>query len=224
MMGSFDATGSFGDCTRTMTLDDTCIAAMQTYVDSNPCDTARKASLTKYLTIDPATDPAGYEDARLRLDWFGFSICEQGCDCIPQDHANRNARMIDASRGNCQAHVHYHICQLMPGIKLLRVDDGSQDPDVSSLPNVCNAVKAFVVNNPNWVELPHVYVEDHVQDFVENYIEAEQLLELEDHWNQCFDLEKGQNRITEDGTLCWEYNSHSAWHFNLSLNHSLFIH
>lgn len=129
-MSSFNDEGVFSDCTETMELSSTCLSAMQRYVDKNPCDTNRAEHLKTYLT---SSGPAK-ENARLRLDWFGFSICEQGCDCIPQVDADRSTPAFDFARGNCQAHAYHHICHLMPNIKLIRLDDGTPDPPTDHLP------------------------------------------------------------------------------------------
>lgn len=85
-MSSFNENGVFSDCTRTMALNSTCISMMQKYVDRNPCDVKRADALDRYKR---ATNAQEKEMARLRLDWFAFSICEQGCDCIPQMDAQR---------------------------------------------------------------------------------------------------------------------------------------
>ena len=153
-VGVFDSGGAFADCTSTMSLTNSCIDAMQLYVDNNPCDTNRAQWLGTYRTADP--NSVAYEEARQRLDWFLFSVCEQGCDCLPQEQADRNTRMIDVGRGHCQAHAYYHICTLMPDIRLLRILDGSGDQDVSSLPRACDYVRAWF-NSPEsdgWQDNP----------------------------------------------------------------------
>ena len=73
-MSSFSEEGVFPDCTKTMDLNPTCLSAMKAYVDRNPCDINRAKHLKTYLN----STGSAKEDARLRLDWFGFSICEQG--------------------------------------------------------------------------------------------------------------------------------------------------
>jgi hypothetical protein len=103
---------------------------MEAYVERNPCDVNRANHLETYKTATGNKK----EDARLRLDWFGFSICEQGCDCIPQIDADRSTPAFDYERGNCQAHAYHHICKLMPNIKLIRLDDGTDDPSTKDLP------------------------------------------------------------------------------------------
>jgi hypothetical protein len=131
-MSSFSEEGVFPDCTKTIELNPTCLSAMQKYVEKNPCDVNRANHLETYLT----SSGSAKEDARLRLDWFGFSVCEQACDCIPQQDADRSTPAFDFARGNCQAHAFHHICQLMPNIKLIRLDDGTPDPSTDSLPFV----------------------------------------------------------------------------------------
>lgn len=129
-ISAFNEVGEFPDCTSTMDLSDKCLSTMQACVDRNPCNVNRAQHLDTYL------NGSGFakEDARLRLDWFGFSICEQGCDCIPQIDADRSTPAFDFARGNCQAHAFHHICRLMPNIKLICLDDDTPDPPTDDLP------------------------------------------------------------------------------------------
>lgn len=130
-MSPFNEFGVFSDCKRTMDLSNVCMSKLQQYVDLNPCDTNRAKHLNNYLTGSGGVK----EDARERLDWFAFSICEQGCDCIPQIDADRSTPAFDFARGNCQAHAYHHICRLMPNIKLIRLDDGTPNKPVDHLPH-----------------------------------------------------------------------------------------
>lgn len=193
----FNERGEFSDCTRTMDLSNTCIDALQTYVNRNPCDENRARHLDTYLNSSGNQK----EDARLRLDWFAFSICEQGCDCIPQIDAERSTPAFDITRGNCQAHAYHHICKLTPNIKLIRLDDGSPDPPTNNLPHVCDHVNSWYGSHHahNWQTNAQTYVHDDVARFLDGFMRGKQFLELEDFWNQCFDLELAQKRVEEAG-------------------------
>lgn len=98
-IGDFDELGQFYNCWETMKVDEPqCIAAMQEYVDLNPCDQTRANSLNDMLTGTGEIAQLG----RLRMDWFMFSICGQGCDCIPTVNAERETPAFDFARGNCK--------------------------------------------------------------------------------------------------------------------------
>lgn len=51
-----------------------------------------------------------------------------------------------------------------------------------------------------WNENPNVPVSDDVKRFLDGFMRGKQFLELEDFWNQCFDLELGQKRVAEKGS------------------------
>ena len=193
-MNDYNGGGEFFDCTETMVLNKQCLGALQAYVDRNPCDTNRKKALETYLT---STDPDEVEVARYRLDWFAFSICEQGCDCIPQFNAEHESPAMDYARGNCQAHAYYHICRLLPNIKLVRMDDGTEDLDVSDLEHACTYVKEWTDTDEflDWHNLPKATIHPVVERFLDGFMEAKQLLELDQFWNDCWNLEMAQNRI-----------------------------
>ena len=195
-ISSFNERGQFPDCTRTMDLSATCLDSMQAYVNANPCDTNRAKHLDNYLKGN------NKEDARLRLDWFAFSICEQGCDCIPQINADRSTPAFDFHRGNCQAHAFHHICKLMPNITLARLDDGSPKPGTENLPFVCDRVSEWYRSSDsmNWVTNPYTPIDADVARFLDGFMRGKQFLELEDFWNQCFDLELAQKRVAAVGT------------------------
>ena len=198
-INDFDEYGRFSDCWVTMKLEEpTCISAMQEYVDMNPCDQNRANTLNDWLYGSGDVQQLG----RLKMDWFMFSICEQGCDCIPMINADRSTPAYDFSRGNCQAHAYYHICRLLPDIKKVKLADGSPDEDLSNLPHVCDSVTDWF-NSPaseDWVEIPTTFIEPHVEDFLDGFMEAKQLSDLPEFWESCFDLEVAQRRIQELGT------------------------
>lgn len=106
---------------------------------------------------------------------------------------------FDFARGNCQAHAYHHICKLMPNIKLVRLDDDSPDPSTDDLPYACPMVNAWY-HGPDardWHSNPKTKVNEHVARFLDGFMKGKQFLELEDFWNQCFDLELAQKRVEE---------------------------
>lgn len=95
--------GQFTDCSSTFNLQPpSCIAKLQEYVNLNPCDTYRKDALDKYLGNQ---GPSKVEEGRQVMDFMVYSLCEGGCDCIPQVNANRENPQISIERGNCQVYV-----------------------------------------------------------------------------------------------------------------------
>ena len=98
-VGPYLSDGQYADCTRTWRPEaPACIAKMQEFVDLNPCDTYRKDALEKYLGLQ---GPEKVEEGRLVMDFFLYSVCEGGCDCIPMV-TDRNVPAISIVRGNCQ--------------------------------------------------------------------------------------------------------------------------
>lgn len=52
----------------------------------------------------------------------------------------------------------------------------------------------------NWGTNAKTPVDDAVKRFLDGFMRGKQFLELEDFWNQCFDLELAQKRVAEKGT------------------------
>jgi len=52
----------------------------------------------------------------------------------------------------------------------------------------------------DWATNPSTPVDDDVRRFLEGFMKGKQFLELQDFWNQCFDLELAQKRVAEAGT------------------------
>jgi len=185
--------GDFVDCTRTYDLSSSqCQAKIQRYVDVNSCDTARSDALNNYLH---SSDPGVVEDSRQILDYFVYSICEQGCDCIPQENATRQNRTAEVRRGNCQAHAYYDICRILPDIKLIK-RVGTSSGDVTSLPKACDLLTDWF-NSPasqGWAGQAYTAIEPSVTYFLERAVEAVQLSSWK-VWNECFNLESAQGRI-----------------------------
>eukprot|EP00179_Madagascaria_erythrocladioides_P027978 CAMPEP_0198330940 /NCGR_PEP_ID=MMETSP1450-20131203/17247_1 /TAXON_ID=753684 ORGANISM="Madagascaria erythrocladiodes, Strain CCMP3234" /NCGR_SAMPLE_ID=MMETSP1450 /ASSEMBLY_ACC=CAM_ASM_001115 /LENGTH=212 /DNA_ID=CAMNT_0044035275 /DNA_START=269 /DNA_END=907 /DNA_ORIENTATION=- len=189
-------TGDFVDCTATydLTSNPKCIDKLQKYVNRNPCDTARAEALDDYLN---SGDPEVVENARQILDYFVYSVCEQGCDCIPQENADRSNPTFEVRRGNCQAHAFYDICRILPDIKLIKLV-GTGTGNLAELPEACPLIRNWF-NSPasqQWSSNPMTTVEPDVEYFLNRTIEAVQLTKNK-VWNDCFDLELTQGRIDE---------------------------
>ena len=74
-MGDIHGNGNYVDCKRTMKVDEgQCPNKFQQYVNMNPCDTARSQAWNEFQSSNPATKETG----RLKMDFFVYSVCEQG--------------------------------------------------------------------------------------------------------------------------------------------------
>ena len=197
-----ESNGSYIDCTRTSGLEDAvtgeqCRALVQDYIELNPCDSARLTALEFYNSTNPTTKEKG----RQRLDYFLYSVCENGCDCIPQVDANPAVKQIDVHRGNCQAHAYYDVCKILPSIRLIRRedDDNNNSTNVTNLPAVCPLITDWFINSgdgQDFLEKPHTTVDVDVEYFLDRLVHAEELLATNNSlWDQCLHLETLQGRI-----------------------------
>jgi hypothetical protein len=199
------STGEYLDCKRTSGLENAamqtnqqCLSLMQNYVAKNPCDTARSTALNLYKSTTSATNR---ETGRQRLDYFLYSICENGCDCIPQINARPWELSVDVHRGNCQAHAYYDICTVLPQIKLIR-GEGTADDNVTALPAVCPLISNWFLTSGDgldFLQKPFTPVVPAVEYFFNRLIEAEELLigtaNSNALWQECLFLETSQGRI-----------------------------
>jgi len=147
------------------------------------------------------------ERGRQRLDYFLYSVCENGCDCIPQVQADPMHPKIDVHRGNCQAHTYYDVCKILPNIRLIQSADAATAMSsnntssiVNQLPAVCPIITKWLKKSgdgPNFRHVPYTTVDPAVLYFLEQLVNAEELLDPNQTslWNQCLALEVSQGRI-----------------------------
>lgn len=181
--------GDFADCTQIYDLDAPgCKGKLQEYVAANPCDTRRKELVEAWDA-----------DAKTRLDYFAYSMCEQCCDNIEagstiEEYDARAAAgtLWTLARGNGPAHFYYDICTIFPGFTHFVSEceaDGSQ-----SRPQVCPVMKQWVDDNPDWFGRQDISAGSVIDNAIEDGMYA-LTCGNRDQWTQCLDLEQKQNRV-----------------------------
>ncbi len=107
--------GDFKDCKSIFNLDaPQCLPKLKQYVQLNPCDKQRKNQVQQWTT---SKQPWIKKQAKQKLDYFIYALCEECCDCIPKSSlhvpwwkAKQNENLLYTSkRGNCPAHAHFDV-------------------------------------------------------------------------------------------------------------------
>jgi hypothetical protein len=193
-----DCTVSYGFTNAALQLNQPCLTMIEKYVTNNPCDAERRNAVNLYKSADPIARETG----RQVLDYFVYSICENGCDCIQQVNAKPWQLTADVHRGNCQAHAYWDLCRHYPNMKLIR-GEGTVDDNVANLPAVCPFLLDWLENSGdgwNFRDKPHTTVVPQVEYFLHRLIEAEELLTgtllTNVLWKQCLTLEVTQGRVS----------------------------
>lgn len=115
---SGDNAGDFANCRSIYNIDSVeCMGALKDYAALNPCDWRRAEQVYQLLTSENDWVKA---QAKEKLDYFIYSICEQCCDCIPQsskysnyeDIAHNVSNLYTHTRGNCAAHAYYDVSRI----------------------------------------------------------------------------------------------------------------
>lgn len=110
-----DWNGDFKNCRSIYDLDAPgCQGQLIQYVQMNQCDWRRAEQVDQWLN---SGDPWVKEQAKEKLDYFVYSICEECCDCIPKaatdmDHSvavQNEDNLFTHTRGNCAAHAFYDV-------------------------------------------------------------------------------------------------------------------
>lgn len=91
-----------------------CQGQLIDYVKMNQCDWRRAEQVDQWVN---SPDPWVRDQAKEKLDYFVYAICEQCCDCIPisstwMDHSEAvqdEQKLYTYTRGNCAAHAHYDV-------------------------------------------------------------------------------------------------------------------
>lgn len=195
--------GAFVDCNNIFdTSVPSCHDELQQYVDLNPCDHARKAALASFRS-DPTDD-----DARSKLDYFLYSICENCCDCIPmgraatdydallESHTTNEPTLWKEDRGNCPAHAVYDVCKVLPNIQLF----ASADTTVQDAPAACPALNVWLSSPAasNWAVNPETQISDATRMFLSSLLLASNCKNRQ-IWSRCFDLEDKQGNLDLPG-------------------------
>ncbi len=107
--------GDFKDCRSIYDIDAPgCQGQLIEYVQMNQCDWRRAEQVDQWVN---SGDPWIKEQAKEKLDYFVYAICEQCCDCIPIGSTNLDhsaavqdeSKLYTHTRGNCAAHAHYDV-------------------------------------------------------------------------------------------------------------------
>lgn len=107
--------GDFKQCNSIFNLDaPNCLPKLKQYVKLNPCDKKRAEQVEQWTT---STKPWIKKQAKEKLDYMIYALCEQCCDCIPKSStsipwwkAKQNEELLyTAKRGNCPAHAHFDV-------------------------------------------------------------------------------------------------------------------
>lgn len=190
--------GRFVQCTRIYdTEGDDCHEALQEYVDENgKCDPVRKDALAKMLDGD--------EDARMVIDYFLYSLCEQCCDCIPmgteksdymkfaRGHSTSNPTLWKEDRGNCPAHAHFDVCKVVPNVRYFAQPG---DPEKRA-PEACPLLKKWQRSDEfaEWQFNPQTNIVPDLQEFLSGMLAAIDCHDF-DVWGKCYDMENKQNHL-----------------------------
>lgn len=193
------ADGSFIDCNNIFdTSTSSCHDALQQYVDENPCDHARKAALTSFLS--DFTD----DSARSILDYFLYSVCENCCDCIPMGttaadydallatHTKHQPSLWKEDRGNCPAHAVYDVCKVLPNVHAF----ASVDSPVQDAPPACPALNVWLSSSAatNWAVNPETQISNDTRIFLRGLLEASNCKNRQ-IWTRCHNLEDTQGHL-----------------------------
>lgn len=107
--------GNFFNCKSIFNLSSNwCHNQLKEYVKLNPCDTKRASQVKTMLN---GKNEWVKKQAKEKIDYFIYSLCEQCCDCIPKSSKNINFwqakqqenLLYSSSRGNCAAHAHFDV-------------------------------------------------------------------------------------------------------------------
>lgn len=190
--------GQFKDCSDIYNTNaGGCLGAMQKYVDANPCDPVRKEALAK-LKGNPNND-----DARITIDYFLYSVCEQCCDCIPIGAAKgADLGKWVTYRGNCPAHAFYDICKVAPKFThFVKIGQGTPGK-FKNAPSACNMLNGWA-KSPfffNWLKNPKTTLTPKLSDSLASVLEATSC-SSKPIWDKCFALESKQNNLGTPGTF-----------------------
>ena len=107
--------GDFKDCRSIYDIDAPgCQGQMIEYVNMNWCDWRRAEQVDQWVN---GGDQWTKDQAKEKIDYFVYAVCEQCCDCIPKsstdmDHSTAIQNedwLFTHTRGNCAAHAYYDV-------------------------------------------------------------------------------------------------------------------
>lgn len=111
--------GDFKNCRSIYDIDaPKCMGQLIQYVQMNTCDWRRAEQMDQWLN---SGDNWVKAQAKEKLDYFVYAVCEECCDCIPisssyKDYsvaAQNEDDLFTHTRGNCAAHAYYDVSSII---------------------------------------------------------------------------------------------------------------